>query len=40
VGISAIPVINAKYYMNPQDGKALEPDRITAEEYERVSGDT
>jgi len=34
-----MPVINSRYYMNPQYGKALERDRIADEEHRRVHGD-
>jgi hypothetical protein len=34
-----MPVINGKYYMNPQYGKALERDRIADEEHRRVHGE-
>jgi hypothetical protein len=34
-----MPVINGKYYMNPQYGRALERDRTLDEEHRRVHGE-
>jgi hypothetical protein len=33
-----MPVINGRYYMNSQYGKALERDRIADEEHRRMHG--
>jgi hypothetical protein len=34
-----MPIINDRYYANPQYGKALERDRAADEEFRRVHGE-